>query len=95
MYLFDQLIAEQIGLSNLRHQTGRVLIVVIFGSLIILSIRRSKHLLSKHVGVHLVTVFQFFMLLAVSIVMIFSARYSAKGEGHNQAVALSAIVHEM
>jgi small-conductance mechanosensitive channel len=71
-YLFDQLIAEQIGLSGLFHQTGRALIVVIFGSLIILSIRRSKDVLSKHVGVHPATVFQFFMILAVSIVMIFA-----------------------
>jgi small-conductance mechanosensitive channel len=72
VYLFDQLIAEQIGLPDLLHQTGRALIVVLFGLLIILSIRRSKHLLSKHVGVHPATVFQFFMILAVGIVMIFA-----------------------
>ena len=72
VYLFDQLIAEQIGLSDLLRQTGRALIVVLFGALIILSIRRSKHLLSKRVGVHPATVFQFFMILVVGIVMIFA-----------------------
>jgi small-conductance mechanosensitive channel len=72
VYLFDQLIAEQIGLTGLFHQTGRALIIVLFGSVIILVIRQSKHLLSKHVGVHPATVFQFFMILAVGIVMIFA-----------------------
>lgn len=72
VYLFDQFIAEQIGFTSLLHQTGRASIVVVFGSVIILFIRRSKHLLSRHVGVHPATVFQFFMILAVSIVMIFA-----------------------
>jgi small conductance mechanosensitive channel len=72
VYLFDQLIAEQIGLSGLFHQTGRALIVVVFGSIAIILIRRSKHILSKHVGVHAATVFQFFIILAASLVMIFA-----------------------
>jgi small-conductance mechanosensitive channel len=72
VFLFDQLVAEQIGLSGLFRQTGRALIVVLFGFLIIFSIRRSRHLLSKHVGVHLATVFQFFMILGVGIVLIFA-----------------------
>jgi small-conductance mechanosensitive channel len=72
VYLFDQLIAEQVGLTGLFHQTGNALIVVVFGSVTILFIRRSRRLLSRHVGVHPATVFQFFMILAVSIVMIFA-----------------------
>jgi small-conductance mechanosensitive channel len=72
VFLFDWLIAGQIGLPDLLRQTGRALIVVVFGLLIILSIGRSKHLLSRHVGVHPATVFQFFMILIVSIVMIFA-----------------------
>jgi hypothetical protein len=52
VYLFDQLIAEHVGLTGLFHQTGNALIVVVFGSVIILFIRHSKPLLSRHVGVH-------------------------------------------
>jgi small-conductance mechanosensitive channel len=70
--LFDQLIAEPIGLTLLLHQAGRILIVVVFGSIAIVIIRRSKHLLSKHVGEHAATIFQFFMMLTAGIVMIFS-----------------------
>jgi len=66
------LIAEQVGLTGLFHQTGNALIVVVFGSVTILFIRRSRRLLSRHVGVHPATVFQFFMILAVRIVMIFA-----------------------
>lgn len=70
--LFDQLIAEPIGLTGLLRQAGRILIVVAFGSIAIVFIRRSKHLLSKHVGVHAATIFQFFMMLTAGIVMIFA-----------------------
>ena len=48
------------------------MIVVAFGSIVIVVIRRSKHLLSKHVGVHAATIFQFFMILTTGIVMIFT-----------------------
>jgi small-conductance mechanosensitive channel len=72
VYLFDQLVAEPIGLNLLLHQAGRILIVVAFGLITIVVIRRSKHLLSKHVGVHAATIFQFFMILVTCIVMIFA-----------------------
>lgn len=47
------------------------MILVAFGSIIVFFVRRSKSLLTKHVGVHPATVFQFFMILVVGIVMIF------------------------
>lgn len=71
--LFDQLIAAQVQLATILAQTIRTVIVVFFGSITILFIRHSKHLVSKYVGVHTASVFQFFTILAVSIVMIFAA----------------------
>jgi small-conductance mechanosensitive channel len=44
---------------------------VAFASIVVLFIRRSKSLLSKYVGVHVASVFQFFMILAVGIVTVF------------------------
>jgi small-conductance mechanosensitive channel len=72
VFLFDQLIAARIGLSALFAQTVRAMIVVVFGSFIILFIRRSKSLMSKYVGIHPTTVFQFLMVLVVGIVMVFA-----------------------
>jgi len=72
VYLFDQLIAEQIGVTGVLHQVGRALIVVVSGSVAIIIIRRSKPLLSKHVGDRSATLFQFFMILAACIIMIFA-----------------------
>ena len=72
VFSFDRLIAtrtEQVSLS----QTVRTVIVVFFGLIIILFIRHSKSLLSKHVGVHLAAVFQFFMILVVGIVVVFAS----------------------
>jgi small-conductance mechanosensitive channel len=72
VYLFDQLITEQTGLSDVFHQVGRILIIIISGSIAILVIRSSKPLLSKHVGVHAATVFQLLMIAITIIVVIFS-----------------------
>ena len=72
VYLFDQFVAEQIGLTGLFHQTSRALIVVGFGSVVIILVRRSKHVLARHVGPHAAGIFQFFMMLIVGIVLIFS-----------------------
>jgi small-conductance mechanosensitive channel len=72
VYLFDQLIAGQTGLNDVIHQVGRILIVIVFGSIAILVIRSSKPLLSKHVGVPSATVFQFLMITITVIIMIFA-----------------------
>jgi small-conductance mechanosensitive channel len=72
VFVFDQLIAAKIGLTVLFTQTIKTLIVIFFGSIIILFIRHSKQLISRHVGVHPATIFQFFMILVTSIVMIFA-----------------------
>jgi small-conductance mechanosensitive channel len=72
VYAFDQLIAEQTGLTGLFQQVGRTMIVVLFGSVTILFIGRSKHLLSRHVGPHPAAIFQFFIILVVGIVMAFA-----------------------
>lgn len=73
VFSFDQLIAARTQLTTLIAQTVRTLIVVGFGLIIVLFIRRSKPLLSKYVGVHLAAVFQFFMILVVSIVIVFAS----------------------
>jgi len=73
VFAYDQLFAAQAHLTMLIHETVRTLIVVSFGLIIVFFIRRSKSLLSKHVGVHLATVFQFFMILVVGIVMLFAS----------------------
>lgn len=59
--------------TTLIHQTVRTLIVVSFGLIIVFFIRRSKPLLSKQVGAHLALIFQFFMILVVGIVVVFSS----------------------
>ena len=72
MYLFDQFTAGQIGFTGVLRQVGRILIVMIFGSVAVFIIRRSKPLLSRHVGVHAATMFQAMMIAIACIVMIFA-----------------------
>jgi small-conductance mechanosensitive channel len=71
-FVFDQLVAASTKLSVLFVQTIRTVLVVAFGSIIILFIRRSRSLLSSRIGVHPATVFQFFMVIVAVIVMIFA-----------------------
>jgi small-conductance mechanosensitive channel len=70
--LVFEFINIKVQLSALIAQTFRVLIVLVSGSIILLFITRSKPVLAKHVGPHPATVFQFFMILIVGIVMIFA-----------------------
>jgi small-conductance mechanosensitive channel len=70
--LVFEFINAQVQLSTLVAQTFRILIVLFFGSIILLFITRSKSVIAKHVGPHPATVFQFFMILIVGIVMIFA-----------------------
>jgi small-conductance mechanosensitive channel len=70
--VFDQVVAVSTKPPLLFAQAIRTLIIVVFGSVIILFIRRSRSLLSSRVGVHPATVFQFFMVIIVFIVMIFA-----------------------
>jgi small-conductance mechanosensitive channel len=72
VYVFDQLIAAPIKLSALFTQTVKTVIVVVFGSLMVFVIRGFKSLLSRRIGPHPATIFQFFMVLTVVIVMVFS-----------------------
>jgi len=72
VFVFDQFVAKPLGLSTLLIQTYRILIRVLFGLLIIFFIRRSNPLITRRFGAQPATIFQFFMILAVSIVMIFS-----------------------
>jgi len=71
MLVYD-LFASQTHFTVLVHQTIRTLIVISFGLIIILFIRRSKPLLSKYVGVRLATVVQSFMILIVGIIGLFA-----------------------
>jgi len=69
VFLFDLFIATPINLPILLRQTIRIVMVVGFGAIILLFIRRSKPLLSNRVGVHATAVFQFFMGVIVVLVM--------------------------
>lgn len=71
-YGFDELIAKPVGLSSLIEQTVRTAIVVVVGLFAIFFIQRSKSLITKSIGVHPATVFRFFMVLIISIVVLFS-----------------------
>jgi small-conductance mechanosensitive channel len=73
VFLFDQFVAKQMQFATLFAQTVRTTIVVSFGSIAVVFIRRSKPLVSKYVGVHTASVFQFFIILSVGIVMVFAA----------------------
>ena len=70
--LVFEFINAHVLLSTFIAQTFRVLIVLIFGSITLLFMTRSKSVLAKQVGPHPATVFQFFMMLIVGIVMIFA-----------------------
>jgi len=72
-FVYDHLFASQAHLTMIVHQTIRTLIVVSFGLIIVVFIRRSKPLLSKHVGGQVGTIFQFFMILVVGIVVLFAS----------------------
>jgi small-conductance mechanosensitive channel len=72
VYVVNQLFPEE-STTMLTQETVRTLIIVSFGLMIVFFIRRSKPLLSKHVGDHLALVFQFFMILVVGIVVAFSS----------------------
>jgi small-conductance mechanosensitive channel len=72
VYLFDQLVAGQMGFTGVLRQAGRILIVVVFGLVAIIIIRRLKPLLSKHIGVHGATVLRNLLILVACIIMIFT-----------------------
>jgi small-conductance mechanosensitive channel len=73
----DYLFASPARLTSLTtpppDQILRTLIVISFGLIIMLFIRRSKPLLSKYLGAHLATFFQYFMILVVGIIVIFAS----------------------
>jgi small-conductance mechanosensitive channel len=70
--VFDQLVAGSTKLSVLFVQTIRTVLVIAFGSIIILFIRRFRSLIASRVGVHPATVLQFFIGIIVVIVMTFA-----------------------
>jgi len=72
VYAITQLFPEEPA-TLLINQTVRTMVVVFFGLIIVFFIRRSNPLLSKHVGAHLALVFQFFTILVVGIVVVFSS----------------------
>lgn len=72
VFLFDQFIAAPVQLPDLFRETTRTFIIVLFGSVIVFFIRRSKSIIAKRVGPHPASVFQFFMVLIALIVMVFA-----------------------
>lgn len=72
VFLSDQIVAPSVPLRTEIIQVVRILGLITFGSAIVIVIRRAKHVLSRHVGPHTATVFQFFMILVTSIVVIFA-----------------------
>ncbi len=72
VYFFDQLISQQVGIASFVQQAGRISIVIIFGTIALLLIRRSKHIFLKYIGDQAASLLQIFMIVATLIVMIFS-----------------------
>ncbi|HVQ01228.1 MAG TPA: mechanosensitive ion channel domain-containing protein [Candidatus Thermoplasmatota archaeon] len=72
VFLFDQFTEGQVGFTSILRQVGRIFIVIIFGGVAIFIIRRSKHILSRHVGMHAANVFQIMMIVIACIVMVFA-----------------------
>lgn len=72
VFLFDEFIAAPVQLPDLFRETTRTFIILLFGFLIVFFIRRSKSVIVRRVGPHPATVFQFFMVLAAIIVMVFA-----------------------
>ncbi len=72
VFLFDQFVAVPIRLPDLLRETTRTFIIVLFGLLVVFFIMRSKSVIAKRVGPTPATVFQFFMVLAAIIVMVFA-----------------------
>jgi small-conductance mechanosensitive channel len=70
--LFDQVVVVQARLEASFAEAGRIVIVAVFGVIALIFIRRSKPLLSRHVGARPATVFQFLMELVVGVVVLFS-----------------------
>jgi small-conductance mechanosensitive channel len=72
VFLFDQFVAVPVRLPDLLRETTRTFIIVLFGLLVVFFIRRSKSVIAKRIGPTPATVFQFFMVLAAIIVMVFA-----------------------
>ena len=70
--LFEQIIVAHVKPQESLAEAGRITIVVVFGLITIIFIRRSKFLISRHVGPHPASVFQFFMILTVGIMALFA-----------------------
>jgi hypothetical protein len=69
--LFEQLIATSVKLPILLAQSVETVIVTVSGSIIILLIRRFRHIMGKRIGLHPATIFSFFMVLITILIMIF------------------------
>ena len=72
VYVFDQFTAGQVGFTSILRQVGRILIVIVFGSVAVIVIQRTKPLLSKHLGTHAAAVIQLLMILIACIIVIFA-----------------------
>jgi small-conductance mechanosensitive channel len=70
-FVFDTLLATPLFPEVLIRQEVRTVIVIVFASAIILFIRRSKMLMSKRIGVYPTMIFQFFLILIISIIAVF------------------------
>jgi small-conductance mechanosensitive channel len=74
VFVYDQLFAAKaVDWTTLIIPIGETLIAVSFGLIVIFFIRHYKSLLSRYVGFHLATIFQFFMILVVCIVVAFAS----------------------
>jgi len=70
--LFDQVVVAQAKLQASVAEAGKIIIVLFFGLITLAFIRRSKPLITTHVGARPAAVFQFLMMLIVGVVLLFS-----------------------
>jgi small-conductance mechanosensitive channel len=72
VFLFEQLIAEPVKLQPLLMQSIETVIVIVSGSVVVFLIRRFKNVMGRRIGLHVATIFSFFMILIAMIVTVFT-----------------------
>jgi small-conductance mechanosensitive channel len=74
VFLFEQLVAGPVRLDTrtLLIQSTKTVMVIVSGSVTLFLIRRFKNVLGRRIGLHLATIFSFFMMFIAVIIMVFT-----------------------
>ena len=74
--LFDLFIAPPINLPTFLRQTLRITLIISFGFIILVFIRRSKSVMTSHMGAQAATILQFFIGAIAVLVMFFAVLHT-------------------